>query len=373
MMISRRSALLSALIAASASLAACSNDLPSIPEGVGASPEAQPVLDGERLSTILERISDGVAVADKDKNADQLTGFLTGPAKRIRTEQYALAQATGKDDVVKPLVTTSQASAVGLTLGWPRTVMTATEFTDTTNIPQLLTLSQDSARDPFELWAWIRLFPGVEIPPTAKPATGSPQVDLDTAGLIMTPQDALASYVEALNDPNSISGHLWADDPLRSLVEKQRALNDSLKDVGNIAVSVTAGSDGVRGLQTEDGGALVMTTLTITSVYSRTVPKSTMKVSGDVAALAGGEDLKGKITATYDVMVAFSLPAAKDAATPAPESSAATSAQPSPAPSASAAATAEASPQQAVRPTAIGAEYVLASAVRDDAAAPADE
>ena len=58
-----------------------------------------------------------------------------------------------------------------------------------------------------------------------------------------------------------------------------------------------------------DGGALVFTTLTYTVVYKRTVDGSDLTLQGDVAALMGGnQKIVGTVTATYDSMVAFSIP-----------------------------------------------------------------
>ena len=76
-------------------------------------------------------------------------------------------------------------------------------------------------------------------------------------------------------------------------------------------MTAVPGQDGFQGLQLEegDGGALVFTTLTFTVVYKRTVDGSDLTLQGDVAAYMGGnQKILGTVTATYDSMVAFSIP-----------------------------------------------------------------
>nr|MCW1079430.1 hypothetical protein [Streptococcus anginosus] len=115
-------------------------------------------LDADRLTAILERIDQGLSSADSAKNREALAGYLTGPAARVRAAEYAVAQAAGDDSLIHAFSTTSQAGAVGLTAGFPRAALTITEPVSDTEPPYLLVLSQDTARDSFELWSWARLF-----------------------------------------------------------------------------------------------------------------------------------------------------------------------------------------------------------------------
>ena len=52
-----------------------------------------------------------------------------------------------------------------------------------------------------------------------------------------------------------------------------------------------------------------MTTLTFFTLYRNTVARSTITVGGVVAKMLGGNaSVLGTVTATYDVMVVFSIP-----------------------------------------------------------------
>lgn len=334
-MTTRRHFLLgAAATAAAATLAACSQDVPATPS-VTTSATPRPVLDADRLTAILERIDQGLSSADSAKNREALAGYLTGPAARVRAAEYAVAQAAGDDSLIHAFSTTSQAGAVGLTAGFPRAALTITEPVSDTEPPYLLVLSQDTARDSFELWSWARLFAGVEVPATSTASVGSEQVDADSTGLVATPQEALAAYIELLNNPEGDNSLGFADDSLRQRVASERGVD--LSGMGTVSVTATAGQDGFKGLRTTEGGALVATTLSFATIYTKTVAGSTLNVGGNVGKLLGGDtEVRGAVTASYDVMIAFSIPSA------------------------------EAGGSAVV----LGADLVLASASRDDAAAP---
>ncbi len=307
-MTTRRTFLAGGLAAAvAATLAACASDVPSTPEETG-TPAAQPVLDSDRLTTVLERVQKGLDAADKAKDAKKLDGYLTGPAERVRGEEYTLATKAKDDSHVHAFDTTSQAGAVGLTTGFPRTALTITEGTKDDSVPYLLALTQDSARDDFELWGWARLYAGVQVPAPSNASVGSAQVDADTTGFVKTPAEVLDAYVDALNNPDGANGKSFADDPIRQRVKAERAVD--LGSMGTVTVTAAPGGDGFKGLVTTEDGAIVMTTLSFATVYTNTVAGSTIELGTPVSYLMGGDtSVKGTVTAHYDAMVAFSIPA----------------------------------------------------------------
>lgn len=308
MMTSRRALLTSAAATAvSAALAACSRDAPPSLEATGTS-TAQPVLDSERLTAVLERIQSGMDAADAQKKTELLNGYLTGPAARVRTEEYAVATATNDDTEIDHFTTDSQAGTVGLTTDFPRIALTLTEA-DETNVPYLLALTQGTARENFELWAWVRLFPGVEVPSTNTASVGSTQVDADADGLVATPQEVLNAYIDALNNPDGDNGKAFADEELRRYIAARRSLDVSA--AGEVSVTASPGGDGFRGLRTTDNGAIVFTTLTFDVLYKRTVARSKYNVQEQVAAMLGeNTDVVGTVTASHEAVVAFSIPVA---------------------------------------------------------------
>lgn len=311
---STRRVFLSGAVAAAvgAALAACTEveqDLPT-PSAI-ATPSAHPALTADKLTTILERIQTGLNAADADKSPDSLVGYLTGPAARVRAEEYAIAQATGDDKFVHTFITTSQAGVAGLTTDFPRTALVVTEPAAEGEAPYLLILTQDDARNPYQMWGWARLSDQSQVPTTSTTVVGSESVSADATGLVATPQEVLDAYIDALNNPTGENGTAFADDTLRQRIAAERAID--LGGMGTVTVTAAAGSDGFKGLRTTANGALVMTTVTFSTVYRNTVARSTITVGGTVAKMLGDNaSVVGTVTVTYDAMVAFSIPSASE-------------------------------------------------------------
>lgn len=311
---STRRVFLSGAVAAAvgAALAACTEveqDLPT-PSAI-ATPSAHPALTADKLTTILERIQTGLNAADADKSPDSLVGYLTGPAARVRAEEYAIAQATGDDKFVHTFITTSQAGVAGLTTDFPRTALVVTEPAAEGEAPYLLILTQDDARNPYQMWGWARLSGQSQVPTTSTTVVGSESVSADATGLVATPQEVLDVYIDALNNPTGENGTAFADDTLRQRIAAERAID--LGGMGTVTVTAAAGSDGFKGLRTTANGALVMTTVTFSTVYRNTVARSTITVGGTVAKMLGDNaSVVGTVTVTYDAMVAFSIPSASE-------------------------------------------------------------
>jgi hypothetical protein len=311
---STRRVFLSGAVAAAvgAALAACTEveqDLPT-PSAI-ATPSAHPALTADKLTTILERIQTGLNAADADKSPDSLVGYLTGPAARVRAEEYAIAQATGDDKFVHTFITTSQAGVAGLTTDFPRTALVVTEPAAEGEAPYLLILTQDDARNPYQMWGWARLSGQSQVPTTSTTVVGSESVSADATGLVATPQEVLDAYIDALNNPTGENGTAFADDTLRQRIAAERAID--LGGMGTVTVTAAAGSDGFKGLRTTANGALVMTTVTFSTVYRNTVARSTITVGGTVAKMLGDNaSVVGTVTVTYDAMVAFSIPSASE-------------------------------------------------------------
>ena len=310
-MMSTRRAFLSAgsASAIALSLAACSRSQPKTAETVASgTPIAEPVLNDKQLEEILQRVQTGLAAADKAKNADKLKEVMSGPAARIRAAEYATASASGNDSVIHAMNTKIQGGGVGQTVGFPRNAAVASESDKSVSI---ISLEQGSARDQFKVWAWVQGFAAQASIPvlTKQSAQHAKQVTADSTGLVVTPKAALDAYVDALNHPDGENGKAFPDDSLRQKVQDARKTD--LSNLGEVTVTAVPGQDGFQGLQLEegDGGALVFTTLTFTVVYKRTVDGSDLTLQGDIAAHMGGnQKIVGTVTATYDSMVAFSIP-----------------------------------------------------------------
>lgn len=309
---STRRVFLSGAVAAAvgAALAACTEQGIPTPS-VTATPSAHPALTADKLTAILERIQTGLNAADASKSPDSLTGYLIGPAARVRAEEYTIAQAAGDDKFVHTFITTSQAGVAGLTADFPRTALVVTEPAAEGEPPYLLILTQDDARSSYQMWGWARLSGRSQVPTTSTTVVGSESASADATGLVATPQEVLDAYIDALNNPTGENGTAFADDTLRQRIAAERAID--LGGMGTVTVTAAAGSDGFKGLRTTANGALVMTTVTFSTVYRNTVARSTITVGGTVAKMLGGNaSVVGTVTVTYDAMVAFSIPSASE-------------------------------------------------------------
>ena len=261
--------------AVGAALAACAEVEQGLPApSVAATPSAHPALTSDKLAAVLERIQTGLNAADAAKSPDSL-------------------------------------EAVGLTADFPRTALVVTEPAAEGQAPYLLILTQDDARSHYQLWGWAPLRLS-QVPTTPGIKVGSESVSADATGLVATPQEVLDAYLDALNNPTGENGTAFADDLLRQKIASDRSID--LGGMGTMTVTAAAGSDGFKGLRTNANGALVVTTVTFSSVYRNTVARSTINVTDPaiVKMLGDNASVVGTVTATYDAMVAFSIPSASE-------------------------------------------------------------
>ena len=304
----RRAAALAGVAAAALGLAACAPPLPTPqPDAVPAS--VQPALTTEQIDDVLADVSATLGAADAALTADALDPRVIGPAKTIRGVQYTLAAAgAGTVTAIPPVAQTIMDPATDT---WPRTVMVITEAPEDLKAPLLLTLTQDSPREQFKLWSWVRLFPGVEMPATAQPEIGSATVPLDADTVSVPPADVMPRYLDVLAS-GTASPHAATfapDDPLRAAMAGVRAGYSSLlTDKGSLTETYGPIDSGPYTIGTADGGAIVVAGMqTVTSI---TLVDSTLSPTNPAAALLGKPTVTSSMTITWLSTVAFGVPPA---------------------------------------------------------------
>jgi len=291
-------------------LAACAPPLPT-PQ-----PDAVPVVLPAALSTaqverVLAGLGETLAAADAAASVEALGPRVAGPAATLRAAQY-VRLAAGDATALTVIPAEGQTLVVPVTDTWPRTAMVVTAAPEDLRAPLLLTLVQDAPRDPYRLWSWVRLFPGVQMPPTTQPGIGSAPVAVDDAALVLSPTDVLAQYVDVLtNRDSSPYAATFAVDPLRTAVAAQRdGWAAAVADKGALAETYQA-LGAPHALATADGGAIVVGTVqTVTSI---TLTDSTLTIGDLTAALLGGTVVKSNLTITWLSVVAFRVPPAGSA------------------------------------------------------------
>ncbi|MCL3860472.1 hypothetical protein [Actinotalea sp. K2] len=292
-------------------LAACA---PPLPEPT---PDAEPAVVQAALSTdqverVVEQVAAVLAEADAGGSAETLDPRVTGPAEAVRSVEYRLA-AAGVEQALTPVPEGIQTIVVPATTTWPRTVMVVTEPPEDLQAPLLLTLVQPRPREAYELWSWVRLFPGVQMPATTEPGLGSPTVPGgEESGLLVPPEDVIPRYVDVLTSgTESEHAATFAEDPMRAqIVGVRDSLSASLAEQGSLVETYQPAFDGVtRSLATADGGAVVVGAVeTVTTI---TLDDSTLTLgAGETVALLGGDTITESLTTTWLSMVAFYVPPA---------------------------------------------------------------
>lgn len=312
-----RVARLGAVLAAAALLVAgCAVPLPTVeadppPDG------PQPALDEPRLERVLAAVSDALAAGDETGDVTDFGTRVQGPAMHSRRAEYRLAARTADtDEAVEPQVLTTEPQVVAISNEdeWPKRVLVITTIAEGMNTPLLLGMEQDDPRGDYHLYAWVRLLPETTTPPMAAPVEGSPDVPPDAEGLVLSPADTLDAYADLLeNDADSEFADTFTEDRFRSLVvEDREAIAESVEDAGEYTEEYSIRQFEPVGMQTADGGAVVIGALRADHVYERTIDDSELTVAGQIAAFAGSEsiDVETSLTARYYVTVAFYVPPA---------------------------------------------------------------
>lgn len=293
------------LAAAAVVLAGCAAPLPN-PEPDAVPAATPPALAAEQVEEILADVAATLEEADEETSADALAPRVTGPARTIRTVEYTLADA-GDDEAITPVPAGAQTVVVPTTTEWPRTVMVITPAPEDLRAPLLLTLVQSEPREPYRLWSWARLFPGVETPSTAQPEVGSRAVEPGSADLVMTPTEALERYVEVLGEgDDSEHAEAFLTDPLREGIAQTRAAFEDLVGENGSLTETYQAQDGPLALATADGGAIVVGTVqTVTTI---TLEDSTLTIGDETEALLGEDTVESNLEITWLSVVVFHVP-----------------------------------------------------------------
>lgn len=289
-------------------LGGCSTPLPE-PQ-----PEAVPaVLPAALTTTQVERVLTDVMTtleaADAAGDAALLEPRVTGPAQETRRAEY-VQRAAGVADAVTEIPSGVQTVVAPATDSWPRTLMVVTEAPADLQPPLLLTLVQQSPREQFRLWSWARLFPGTQMPATARPELGSEPVAA-AQELLVPPAEVVPRYADVLTQGDA-SEHAgtFSGDPLRPQIAALRGAYQGLTpETGSLTVTHTPADTGPYAIGTADGGALVVGPFR--TVTTLTLADSTLAPGPQATALLGGATtLSTTLSMTWLGVVAFHVPPA---------------------------------------------------------------
>lgn len=311
----RRSTTMLAAVLAAGLLAACGQEEEPLPSPSAESPSDRggPTLDQETMEAVLEGVASTVAEADEAQDPELLRSRVMGPAYRLRSAEYRIAEATGGTVQPDPLSLDTQVDIVGGSEQYPRVAMAVSQIPDGSNLPLLLTLATSDVRDNYRLWSWVQLFPGVTIPETLSADVGAEALTSDDDSLALSPAETVTAYAELISDPEGDRAGTFADDDYRSQVFAETAsLNEAVSAAGTATVAASPVQDGPLTLQTVDGGAIVVGVIETTTTVTKTEPEGTLSVGGVFADLLGNDGVvEDEVSAVAEVSVAFYVPSAE--------------------------------------------------------------
>ncbi len=297
-------------------LAGCATPLPSPePDPVPAVPP--PAVSVAQAQDVLGEVAGVIAAGDAGNDAAGLAARLEGPALSIRTAEYVRNVALGGAKPPTVLPFDEQALLVPETDTWPRTQLVVTEQPDDLQAPRVLVLRQATPRDQYKLWGWAKLMPSAQTPATAAPEEGSPTLPPDTAGLVMTPLEAVAQYADVLaNGDASPYAPSFAPDAFRAAIETERTtVVNQLADAATLTQTYTPAAEPVVSLGTVDGGAIVVSEIGTTSTVTLAAAGGSIAVEPFYSALAGGATTAGtSLTRVFTGVVVMYVPPADSGA-----------------------------------------------------------
>lgn len=300
-----------ALTAAGVLLAGCSTELPEpveLPE-LAAPPVA---LSEDRAAEILALIGQDIAAADASQDASLLANRVGGPALALRTFEYELAKKSESLELSE-LTTAAQQITVPQANTWPRHQLVITESAGEDMPPLMYLLRQDAADSQYQLWNWVRLFPGARIPELPTDAIGNTDVFTDDPVLGETLQALPARYADFLvkGAESEFAALFAAEDPFqRYLQSRSDAYANVVSDPsvnGSATFSVEPGQFTAEGVATAEGeGAIVF--FTLIAKQNLTFEKATVTLPTDAAAIVGAERVREGVTLEWKTSVALYVP-----------------------------------------------------------------
>lgn len=305
----RRAWALASTAALALTLGACATPPPEPqPEAVPAVPP--PALTVAQSTGVLEDVGAVLAAGDASFDPAGLPARLTGPALEVRKLEYARATSTGGTRLPTALPTGAQAIVVPETTEWPRTQLVVTEQPETLEAPRILILRQETPRDPYRLWGWARLGPGVQMPATADPAIGSATVPPDSTDLLVPPSAVLTQYADVLaNGDASAHAALHPQDFFRQTIEAARGtMQAAVAPVGTVAETYVPKAEPPVALATADGGAIVVGAIDTTTTLAIAEPG--IDLDPTTAALAGKPRVTSSLVSTWADVLVFYVPPA---------------------------------------------------------------
>ena len=274
-----------------------------------------PDVSQPQLSRILARVSEAVATADKDLNAELASTRLVGPALEIHTANYAMRAADGSVAAL-PSIPASPVTFVmpQATDSWPRYVIAVIQDVSDTTVPTTgLVMVQQSPRENYRVEYSLTLEPNAAVPEVAPATVGSAVVAPDSKLLLLEPDQLAAAYGDILmkGDASAYAGLFdGAADSLRAQIglPYKDAKRAAIGDKASIEFTQAPGSGLPVSLATNDSGAIVTVSLNENETVRPTEAGAVVNAEGQTKVLAGISTSTTGIESTYGIQLSFYVP-----------------------------------------------------------------
>ena len=219
------------------------------------SAEGYSVLLNSQLDRILTDVAEVVEAGDAERDTELLEERVAGPALSARETAYR-NQEISEDDAPEPVGTEVLSAAVSGGEGFPRQAMVITDHPDT-DVPQVLVLPQQSARETYRLVHTAMMAPGTEFPSLSTEQGGTQVVDPEAEVAGTTPVEAVSGMADYYTDADHEFGDRVADSAyIDSLHQYYQDLADAADDT-EVNFPAPQGRDGTTALQLPDGSTVV--------------------------------------------------------------------------------------------------------------------
>lgn len=287
--------------------------------------EVVPVVNGDQVDRILSRVVPAVAQADAAKDGEQLNAVADGPALTARTASYRLAAVDPALPAPAPIGGERVSVAVPREQEWPRTLLAVTRVGPEDGQPEVLLLTQASARDQYKLTAYTTMIPRATFPVLPALRDGVEVVAADDAdGVVASAQDAVTAYARLLTEgAGSAEAERFAASPSTDAViaaqdESREALTGpACPDCFSVTFTHTPNAENMWAFRTHDGGVFVLAQIDASTVMTSN-GGAQITLHQELRALSGQSVLSTTGTFGYLEMVGLFIPPSGPRATISP-------------------------------------------------------